>query len=87
MLSCMGCSTVSDTFVGGYWEHFDTPGPHIVGGVRTDIAVLSADRSGCKGMLDFLHVIDFPFSLGLDVVFLPFTMVYAVLSPAESTRQ
>jgi len=81
LLSLAGCSTISDTFVGGYWEYLHSPGPHVMGGIRTDIAVLSAERSGDKGMLDFLHVIDFPFSLGLDLVFLPFTAVYALLSP------
>lgn len=78
LLTLTGCSTISDTFVGGYWEYFHSPGPHVLGGTRTDIAVLSSDRTGCKGMLDWIHIIDLPFSLGLDLVFLPFTAIYSV---------
>jgi uncharacterized protein YceK len=52
-----------------------------MGGVRIDVAVLSDHRTNCSGMLDFLHAIDFPFSLGLDVVFLPFTLIYSLFSP------
>lgn len=82
LLSLAGCSTISDTIGAPLAEEFlPGTGPHVMGGVRIDIAVLSAERTGDKGMLDFLHVIDFPFSLGLDLVFLPFTAVYALLSP------
>ena len=59
-----GCGTIEDLH----------QGPRIYGGVRQDVEWLGGQ---CMAGVGFL---DFPFSLVLDTVLLPFTAVYSLVS-------
>jgi len=73
-----GCSTIGDTFHGSSSkEYLGREGPNVMGGLRLDAAHLSKD-SGCRRMEAPIHFLDVPFSLALDLVFLPFTVPYTI---------
>jgi uncharacterized protein YceK len=66
LLSLAGCGTIADAS-GGMDAPFDGPPPHVFGGVRVDVFMASQTSR----TLGWLHYLDIPFSLPLDVVLLP----------------
>jgi uncharacterized protein YceK len=77
-LICLSaCGTVADC-ASNHDVAFDSPGPHIYGGVRLD-AVAGTKPFGSHGSspLGPLHWLDIPFSLALDTVLLPVTAVWS----------
>jgi uncharacterized protein YceK len=73
--------TIDDLAGGGDSEHIlGSPGPHIMGGFRTDISALGGGRNDAVQMRAPLWVLDTPWSLCLDIVVLPFTIPYVLLT-------
>jgi uncharacterized protein YceK len=55
---------------------FDSPGPHVYGGVRLD-AVLGTEPWGREAPLGIFHWLDIPLSLVFDTILLPVTVTYS----------
>jgi uncharacterized protein YceK len=55
---------------------FDSPGPHVYGGVRLD-AVLGAEPWGREAPLGIFHWLDIPLSLVFDTILFPVTVTYS----------
>jgi len=67
-LCSAGCGSINDISKG-------EDGQRIYGGVRQDAKMVSGSNSSTAAVLGFL---DFPFSLALDTVFLPVTVIFAI---------
>jgi len=81
VLLVSGCGTIIDA--GNFADsdrRFDSPGPHLYGGLRVD-ALLVADPGDKAAPFVILFLLDVPFSLALDTVFLPFTIPWAIFGP------
>jgi uncharacterized protein YceK len=77
-LICLSaCGTVADV-VANHDVAYDSPGPHVYGGVRLD-AVMGTKPFGSRGEapLGILHWLDIPFALAFDTVLLPVTAVWS----------
>ncbi len=57
-------------------------GPNIMGGFRMDIAALGSKNDAARMVAPF-YVLDTPWSLALDIVVLPFTVPYVLLTDPE----
>jgi hypothetical protein len=80
LLTGAGCSTIGDlTGEGESSLILGTPGPHIMGGFRTDIVALGGGNDAVR-MAAPLWIFDTPWSLALDIVVLPFTVPYVLLT-------
>ena len=78
LLGSVGCSTMSDLSGTGNSEYFlGRVGPNIMGGFRMDITAM---RKGEAQMAAPFWILDTPWSLALDIVVLPFTVPYVLLS-------
>jgi uncharacterized protein YceK len=68
-LALGGCGTI-----GSLTDH-----PRVMGGVRNDLDELTHEPGPCRP--GWLMIVDLPFSLALDLVFLPFTVIYEIAEP------
>lgn len=77
-LICLSaCGTVFD-LAAKHDVAFDSPGPHVYGGVRLDaVAGTMPFLSHGSAPCGVLHWLDIPFSLALDTVLLPVTAVWS----------
>ena len=83
LISLAGCSTLADTFSPAASEQYlGRKGPNILGGVRMDVSRVG-DPS-VHGIAVPFYILDTPFSLVLDVVMMPFTIPYVLLSGKQS---
>jgi hypothetical protein len=58
-----------------------------MGGIRTDAMILEHPRESVDpGVFSYLLVFDFPFSLPLDVLLLPYTIPRGILVPEQIAR-
>lgn len=72
-----GCSTIADTFTPSNSEgYLGKKGPNIMGGTRLDVDHLT--DPACKTFPMVMFIVDTPFSFVLDVVLLPFTLIYSL---------
>ena len=86
LVSLLGCATIADT-IGHTTSEMGSPGPHIYGGTRFNIHQLDT-AARMKPQVSIIYVLDFPLSLALDTVLLPFTVVYNLLwSDGEEPSQ
>ena len=81
-----GCGTVADT-VGRPFARFDTPAPHVFGGVRSDWQM--ADGGLCCVVSAFApcFLFDLPLSLAGDLVLLPVTVPISIFRPRPLTAE
>jgi uncharacterized protein YceK len=71
-ISCAGCGTISDMST-------NSNGQRIFGGVRKDSAMITHPESSPVEVSIGLGILDFPFSLALDIAFLPITLIIALI--------
>lgn len=69
-LGSTGCGTINDMTMKG--------GQRIFGGTRADASNIANPDSGSPDMQRVFCIIDFPFSLALDLALLPVTFVIAI---------
>jgi uncharacterized protein YceK len=82
-LCTSGCGTIGDLIGDRPWV-LGSSGPHVLGGVRIDIHDIG-HPSWFAVFHPWIYILDLPFSLAVDGVLLPFTLVYQIVSP-ESGR-
>ena len=75
LVGMTGCGTILDT---GGWNDdvfdFDSPSPHVFGGLRTDVHRMDPDWLGPHlAPAIVLFILDFPLSMALDLVLFPIT--------------
>lgn len=77
LLCLSGCGSAAD-LVAKHDIAFDSPGPHVYGGVRLD-AVMGTQPFGSHGSapLGMLHWLDIPFSLAFDTLLFPVTAAWS----------
>ena len=75
LLALAGCGTLRD-LTGP--SPLETPGPHVYGGVRTDLE-LAKTPFCCSGTMAFFFLPDVPFSAILDTALLPITGIWALI--------
>lgn len=78
-LSGSGCSTIGDLF-----ETRNSDGQRIYGGVRRDCEHIAHPDSMAVLPFVVFGILDFPFSLGLDTVCLPVTLIFALFGSNTS---
>jgi uncharacterized protein YceK len=74
LLALAGCGTARDLLGPGALE---TPGPHVYGGVRTDL-LLARTPICCSAKAPLLFLPGIPFSAVLDTALLPVTIPIAL---------
>jgi len=76
--SLVGCSSIGDMVTGNGGDH---DGPRVFGGTQWNVETIDGKHMNTHGgVVEKIYgVCDFPFSLAMDVVFLPVTVVVAIV--------
>lgn len=79
-LSLIGCSSIGDMVSGHGSRH---QGQRVFGGTRWNVDVLEGEEviTHTGAVEKIFAVIDFPFSFGMDIVFLPVTVIVSIFRP------
>jgi uncharacterized protein YceK len=81
LVGLAGCGSLADLTGGCAVAELDGPEPHVMGGVRTDAAILRG-RGGCKSPAFVpCALLDLPLSAAVDVVLLPVTVPVHLFRP------